>query len=59
MRKKRGCFKMGAPMLTKMLKGGSKAKQQDKPGPPRCWKGYMPNPDGRPASEQGSCVEKK
>ena len=24
----------------------------------RCWKGYKPNPDGRPASEKGSCVEK-
>ena len=24
----------------------------------RCWKGYKPNPDGRPAKEQGSCVEK-
>jgi len=23
----------------------------------RCWKGYKPNPDGRPAKEQGSCVE--
>jgi|TARA_R110002096_G_C14005332_1_gene668398 hypothetical protein len=23
----------------------------------RCWKGYKPNPDGRPASEQGSCVK--
>ena len=22
----------------------------------RCWKKYKPNPDGRPASEQGSCV---
>ena len=22
----------------------------------RCWKNYKPNPDGRPASEQGSCV---
>jgi len=22
----------------------------------RCWVGYKPNPDGRPASEQGSCV---
>tara|TARA_R110002033_G_scaffold136369_1_gene175901 strand:+ start:312 stop:557 length:246 start_codon:yes stop_codon:yes gene_type:complete len=24
----------------------------------RCWEGYKPNPDGRPAKEQGSCVEK-
>jgi len=24
----------------------------------RCWKGYKPNPDGRPASEKGSCVKK-
>jgi len=24
----------------------------------RCWKGYKPNPDGRPAKEQGSCVKK-
>ena len=24
----------------------------------RCWKGYKPNPDGRPASQQGSCVKK-
>ena len=23
----------------------------------RCWKGYKPNPDGRPAKEQGSCVK--
>lgn len=23
----------------------------------RCWEGYKPNPDGRPASEQGSCVK--
>jgi len=23
----------------------------------RCWDGYKPNPDGRPASEQGSCVK--
>ena len=23
----------------------------------RCWKGYKPNPDGRAASEQGSCVK--
>jgi hypothetical protein len=23
----------------------------------RCWKGYKPNPDGRPASEKGSCVK--
>ena len=22
----------------------------------RCWKNYKPNPDGRPASEKGSCV---
>ena len=22
----------------------------------RCWKGYKPNPDGRPAKEEGSCV---
>ena len=22
----------------------------------RCWTNYKPNPDGRPASEQGSCV---
>ncbi len=22
----------------------------------RCWENYKPNPDGRPASEQGSCV---
>ena len=22
----------------------------------RCWKGYKPNPDGRPAEKQGSCV---
>ena len=22
----------------------------------RCWKGYKPNPDGRPAEEDGSCV---
>jgi|TARA_B110000259_G_scaffold81580_1_gene95423 hypothetical protein len=22
----------------------------------RCWNNYKPNPDGRPASEQGSCV---
>jgi len=22
----------------------------------RCWDNYKPNPDGRPASEQGSCV---
>jgi|TARA_R110002012_G_scaffold218117_1_gene389393 hypothetical protein len=25
----------------------------------RCWKGYKPNPDGRPASEPGSCVPDK
>ena len=24
----------------------------------RCWKGYKPNPDGRPAHEKGSCVKK-
>ena len=24
----------------------------------RCWTGYKPNPDGRPASEKGSCVKK-
>ena len=24
----------------------------------RCWDGYKPNPDGRPAKEKGSCVEK-
>ena len=24
----------------------------------RCWKGYKPNQDGRPASEKGSCVKK-
>ena len=24
----------------------------------RCWEGYKPNPDGRPASEKGSCVKK-
>jgi len=23
----------------------------------RCWKGYKPNPDGRAASKQGSCVK--
>ena len=23
----------------------------------RCWKGYKPNPDGRPAKESGSCVK--
>jgi len=23
----------------------------------RCWKGYKPNPDGRPAEESGSCVK--
>jgi len=23
----------------------------------RCWKGYKPNPDGRAAKEQGSCVK--
>ena len=29
----------------------------DKPTPLyRCWDGYKPNPDGRPASEPGSCV---
>ena len=22
----------------------------------RCWTNYKPNPDGRPASEKGSCV---
>jgi len=22
----------------------------------RCWENYKPNPDGRPASEKGSCV---
>ena len=22
----------------------------------RCWEGYKPNPDGRPAKEDGSCV---
>jgi hypothetical protein len=22
----------------------------------RCWKGFKPNPDGRPAKEKGSCV---
>ena len=22
----------------------------------RCWDGYKPNPDGRPAKEEGSCV---
>ena len=22
----------------------------------RCWKGYKPNPDGRAAEKQGSCV---
>ena len=38
---------------------GKKGYGHDKPGPPRCWDGYMPNPDGRPAKEQGSCVEKK
>ena len=27
-------------------------------GVSRCWKGYKPNPDGRPASEKGSCVKK-
>ena len=27
-------------------------------GVTRCWKGYKPNPDGRPASEKGSCVKK-
>jgi hypothetical protein len=27
-------------------------------GVSRCWSGYKPNPDGRPASEKGSCVEK-
>tara|TARA_R110000803_G_C11830297_1_gene303184 strand:- start:166 stop:522 length:357 start_codon:yes stop_codon:yes gene_type:complete len=26
-------------------------------GVSRCWRGYKPNPDGRPASEQGSCVK--
>ena len=25
----------------------------------RCWKGYKPNPDGRPAHEKGSCVKQK
>jgi len=24
----------------------------------RCWSDYKPNPDGRPASEKGSCVKK-
>lgn len=27
-------------------------------GVSRCWSGYKPNPDGRPASEKGSCVKK-
>tara|TARA_R100000541_G_scaffold32297_1_gene41078 strand:- start:351 stop:728 length:378 start_codon:yes stop_codon:yes gene_type:complete len=26
-------------------------------GVSRCWKGYKPNPDGRPASDKGSCVK--
>ena len=25
----------------------------------RCWKGFKPNPDGRPAKEKGSCVPVK
>ena len=29
----------------------------DNPAPfKRCWDGYKPNPDGRPAEESGSCV---
>ena len=27
-------------------------------GVSRCWKDYKPNPDGRPASEDGSCVKR-
>ena len=26
-------------------------------GPSRCWEGWKPNPDGRPASQEGSCVK--
>tara|TARA_R100001369_G_scaffold81301_1_gene112253 strand:- start:325 stop:678 length:354 start_codon:yes stop_codon:yes gene_type:complete len=26
-------------------------------GVSRCWKGYKPNPDGRPAADKGSCVK--
>jgi len=30
----------------------------DNPAPfKRCWDGYKPNPDGRPAKESGSCVK--
>ncbi len=28
-----------------------------KSGPARCWDGWKPNPDGRPASQKGSCVK--
>ena len=27
-------------------------------GVSRCWSDYKPNPDGRPASEDGSCVKR-
>ena len=26
-------------------------------GVSRCWEGYKPNPDGRPAADKGSCVK--
>ena len=28
-----------------------------KSGPARCWDGWKPNPDGRPAGQKGSCVK--
>ena len=47
--------KRGKRLYEKMNKG-SGIKMVSPLDVGRCWKKYKPNPDGRPASEQGSCV---
>ena len=48
--------KRGKRLYEKMNKG-SGIKMVSPLDVGRCWKKYKPNPDGRPASEQGSCVK--
>ena len=47
--------KRGKRLYEKMNKG-SGIKMVSPLDVGRCWKKYKPKPDGRPASEQGSCV---
>jgi len=48
--------KRGKRLYEKMNKG-SGIKMVSPLDVGRCWDEYKPNPDGRPASEQGSCVK--